>query len=140
MKTLSVVLLLFLLTAPAQALGLKGQIAAMLADYDDLVERIGKVRAARAEGYSSDGKTVLNLMKESSDLNSEAMRFTKNELSESDVILMRALVTATTSLRTMMEMELSFYIHKDAGFLAIATKHEEAWKLADAMMNARRKP
>ena len=61
-------------TSPV-ATGEKGKLVHLLADYADLKQRVQGIQSARKDGYSSDSKEIIALMKEIQAANQEVQTY-----------------------------------------------------------------
>ena len=69
------VLTLILFLPNASLAGEKGKLVSLLADYADLKQRVQEIQSARKDGYSSDSKEMIALMKEIESANKEAQTY-----------------------------------------------------------------
>lgn len=127
--------------------GEKGKMVALLADYDDIKDRIGKVRTAQAAGLGYE-RGLISILEDCGELSREAHalrnRLRKGNLDDYRKSPERLLATlfpqACNAIQGVLGAEVDYGTFQDKEWLPVGAKFEEAWKVVDEIIQAKRKP
>ena len=114
--------------------GEKGKLVSLLADYADLKQRVQEIQSARKEGYSSDSREMIALMKEIEVANKEAQTYhgqlkTGSEDKRHSVPL--ALSYAYNAMLQLLSTELDRNLYKSDLAAKLSGKYADIWQTID---------
>ena len=115
MKSFWLFIFIFGLALPTVSAGEKGRLVSLLADYADLKRRVQEIQSARKDGYSSDSKAIIALMKEIQAANEEVQTYQSTLKEGSDDkshSVPIALTYAYNAMNQLISMEFDRNIYK----------------------------
>ena len=125
---------IFGLALPAVSAGEKGKLVSLLADYADLKQRVEEIQSARRDGYSSDSKEIIALMKEIQAANEEVQTYQSKLKAGSDDKSHSVPISLTYAYNAMLQListEFDRNIYKSDLAAKLSDKYADIWKTVD---------
>jgi hypothetical protein len=118
----------------AVSAGEKGKLISLFADYADLKQRVQEIQSARKDGYSSDSKEIIALMKEIQTANEEVQTYQSTFKAGSDDKSHSLPIALTYAYNAMMQLiSTEFYrnIYKSDLAAKLSDKYADIWQTVD---------
>jgi hypothetical protein len=118
----------------AVSAGEKGKLVSLFADYADLKQRVQEIQSARKDGYSSDSKEIIALIKEIHGANKDVHTYQmqlKPGSDEKAYAVPLALSYAYNAMLQMLTTELDRNTYKTDLAAKLSEKYADIWKTVD---------
>ncbi len=129
-------LLTLILFVPNMSMaGEKGKLVGLLADYADLKQRVQEIQSARKDGYSSDNKEMIALMKEIEMANREVQTYhgqLKPGTEDKRHTVPLALSYAYNAMLQLISAELDRNLYKSDLAAKLSGKYADIWQTVDS--------
>lgn len=128
------VLALILFLPNASMAGEKGKLVSLLADYADLKQRVQEIQSARKDGYSSDSREMIALMKEIEVANKEVQTYhgqLKPGYEDKRHAVPLALGYAYNAMLQLISTELDCNLYKSDLTAKLSSKYADVWQTVD---------
>jgi hypothetical protein len=119
----------------AVSAGEKGKLVSLFADYADLKQRVQEIQSARKEGYSSDSKEIIALIKEIQAANEEVQTYhLKLKVGSDDKShsVPLALTYAYNAMIQLISTEFDRNIYKSDLAAKLSDKYADIWQTVDS--------
>lgn len=128
-------LLTLILFLPNMSLaGEKGKLVGLLADYADLKQRVQEIQSARKDGYSSDSKEMIALMREIEMASKEVQTYLgqlKPGSEDKRHTVPLALSYAYNAMLQLLSTELDRNLYKSDLAAKLSGKYADIWQTVD---------
>ena len=135
MKSFWIFIFIFGLALPITvSAGEKGKLVSLLADYSDLKQRVQEIQSARKDGYSSDSKELVELIREIYVANKEVHTYQMQLKPGSDDKSYAAPLALSYAYNAMLQLlttELDRNTYKTDLAAKLSDKYADIWQTVD---------